>query len=119
MAAAVRAQANQEMSGVAAQLAKVVLAFPAKAGETGKLYGSITPAMIAEAIKNKTGVEVARRQMDSEPLRTLGEHKVHVRLTLDLIPVITVIVYREGELPVLPQEETAEETAPAAEEVVA
>ena len=115
MAAAVRAQANQEMSGVATQLDKLVLSFPAKAGETGKLYGSITPAMIAEAIKSKSGVEVARRQMDSEPLRTLGEHKVHVRLTLDLIPVITVIVYREGELPVLPQEEVA----PAAEEATA
>ncbi|MBP1693249.1 MAG: rplI [Chloroflexi bacterium] len=109
------ALANQEMSGVATQLDKLVLSFPAKAGETGKLYGSITPAMIAEAIKSKSGVEVARRQMDSEPLRTLGEHKVHVRLTLDLIPVITVIVYREGELPVLPQEETA----PAAEEATA
>src|SRR5512137_744633 len=45
-AAAVRAQANQEMSGAAAQLTNLVLAFPAKAGETGKLYGSITPAMI-------------------------------------------------------------------------
>ena len=114
-AAEARTQANQEMSGVSAQLAKLVLTFPAKAGETGKLYGSITPTMIAEAIKDKTGVEVTRRQMDSEPLRTLGEHKVHVRLTLDLIPVVTVIVYREGELPVLPQQEPA----PVTEELVA
>jgi large subunit ribosomal protein L9 len=106
-----RTQANQEMSGIAAQLSNLVLTFPAKAGETGKLYGSITPAMITDAIKEKTGVEIARRQMDSEPLRTLGEHAVHVRLTLDLIPEVTVIVHREGEIPVLPQAETV--SAPA------
>src|SRR5512147_2574607 len=41
-----RAVLNNEMSGVAEILAKLTLAFPAKAGETGKLYGSITPAMI-------------------------------------------------------------------------
>jgi large subunit ribosomal protein L9 len=103
-AANVRAEANQQLGGVAAQLSKLVLTFSAKAGETGKLYGSISPSMIAEAIKEKTGVEVTRRQMDSEPLRTLGEFKVHIRLTLDLVPEVTVIVHREGEAPVLPME---------------
>jgi large subunit ribosomal protein L9 len=53
--------------------------------------------MIADAIKAKSGVEVARRQIDSQPLRILGEYKVHIRLTVDLIPTIDVIVYREGE----------------------
>jgi hypothetical protein len=53
--------------------------------------------MIADAIKAKSGVEVARRQIDSQPLRMLGEYKVHIRLTVDLIPTIDVIVYREGE----------------------
>jgi large subunit ribosomal protein L9 len=110
-AANVRAEANQQLGGVAAQLSRLVLTFPAKAGETGKLYGSISPSMIADAIKEKTGVEVTRRQMDSEPLRTLGEFKVHVRLTLDLVPEVTVIVHREGETPALPKEavEPAEE----------
>jgi large subunit ribosomal protein L9 len=61
--------------------------------------------MIADAIKEKTGIEITRRQMDSEPLRTLGEYKVHIRLTLDLVPEVTVIVHREGEVPVLPKEE--------------
>ncbi len=114
-AADVRAQSNQQLGGVAAQLSTLVLTFPAKAGETGKLYGSITPAMIADAIKDKAGLEVSRRQMDSEPLRNLGEYKVHVRLTLDLIPAVTVIVHREGETPLLPQAEAA----PAAEEQIA
>ncbi len=100
-ASTARAAANQEMSGVAAQLSELVLAFPAKAGETGKLYGSISAQMVAEAIHGKTGVQLTRRQLDSEPIRTLGEHKLHVRLTMDLVPEVTVIVHREGELPEL------------------
>jgi large subunit ribosomal protein L9 len=109
-----RAIINKEMSGVAEVLSKVTLTFPAKAGETGKLYGSITPQMIADAIKAKTGVEISRRQTDFEPLRTLGTHKLHVRLTVDLIPTITVIVHRDGEAPDVPSEAEAEAAAPEA-----
>jgi len=115
-AAATRAVLNQEMSGVAEQLTKVVLTFPAKAGETGKLYGSITPQMIADAIQEKVGVEIDRRQLDSQPIRTLGEHQVHIRLTVDLIPVVDVIVHREGELPSSVVEEAEEQAQPAEEE---
>jgi large subunit ribosomal protein L9 len=104
-AAVSRSALNQEMSSVATRLSSLVLAFPAKAGETGKLYGSITSQMIAEAIQKKAGVEINRRQMDSEPIRSLGEHKVHIRLTMDLVPEITVIVHREGEVVALPQAE--------------
>jgi large subunit ribosomal protein L9 len=120
-AAASRAILNKEMSGVAEQLSKVTLTFTAKAGETGKLYGSITPQMIVDAIKEIVGVEVNRRQLDSQPIRILGEHKVHVRLTMDLIPVVNVIVHREGEALALPSApepeavtETASDTAPEA-----
>jgi large subunit ribosomal protein L9 len=94
-----RAVLNEEMSGAAEALSELTLTFPVKAGETGKLYGSITPVMIAEGIKEKTGVEISRRQLDFEPIRTLGSHQVDIRLTIDLIPQITVIVHREGETP--------------------
>lgn len=105
-AAANRTALNKELGGVAQQISKLTLTFPAKAGETGKLYGSITPQMIADTIKEKSGVEITRRQLDFEPIRTLGEHKIHIRLTLDLIPELTVIVHREGESVVLPEEES-------------
>ena len=62
--------------------------------ETGKLYGSITTQMIADSIKAKTGETVDRRQVDVQPIRNLGEYKVHIRLTLDLVPEIRVIVHR-------------------------
>ncbi|MGB9521347.1 MAG: 50S ribosomal protein L9 [Anaerolineales bacterium] len=108
-AAANRAVLNQELSGVAEKLAKLVLTFPAKAGETGKLYGSITSQMIAEAIKEKTGFVADRRQLDAQPIRTLGNHTVKVRLTIDLVPEVKVIVHREGEVPVLNEEEPENE----------
>jgi len=92
-----RAIVNKEMDAVAKQLVGLTLIFPARASETGKLYGSVTTQMIADAIKAKAGVEIARRQIDSQPLRMLGEYKVHIRLTVDLIPTIDVIVHREGE----------------------
>jgi len=98
---------NQELSGIAERINGLRLTFAAKAGETGKLYGSITPAMIAEAIKAKTGYEVDRRAIDTQPIRNLGLYEVPVRLTVDLSPTVRVIVHREGEQPVL-EEEVAE-----------
>ena len=97
-----RAIVNQEMDAIARQIAGLTLVFPARASETGKLYGSVTTQMIADAIKAKSGVEIARRQIDSQPLRMLGEYKVHIRLTVDLIPTIDVVVHREGEAPTAP-----------------
>jgi large subunit ribosomal protein L9 len=98
-----RAVINKEMSGIAEKLQGITLIFPARASETGKLYGSITTQNIAEALSQKTGVEINRRQIEGQPLRKLGEHTVEVRLTVDLIPTINVIVHREGEAAQLPQ----------------
>ncbi|RPI34554.1 MAG: 50S ribosomal protein L9 [Chloroflexota bacterium] len=112
-AAVQRAAVNKEMSVVADRLKDVVITFPARASETGKLYGSITNQMIAEALSKKSGVEVNRRTVDTQPLRALGEHKVHVRLTVDLIPVVTVIVHREGEAVNVPGAQPAAVEAPA------
>jgi large subunit ribosomal protein L9 len=105
-----RSRLNQELGSLAEQLQGLKLAFAAKAGETGKLYGSITTAMIAEALKEQTGVEVDRRQIDGEPIKSLGVHTVVVRLTIDLVPEVTVLVHREGEPP-----ESAYEAEPTAE----
>lgn len=117
-----REAVNKEMSGVADKLEGVVVVFPAKASETGKLYGSVTAQMIADEISNKAGIEVTRRQIDTQPLRSLGEHAVEVRLTVDLVPTVRVIVHREGEAvdlgegePVETQAGEAAEVEPAAE----
>ena len=106
-----RDQVNTEMSGIAAKLNGVVLAFPSKAGETGKLYGSITTQMIVDALNTRLGTQLDRRQVEVQPIRVLGEHKAEVRLTVDLVPEIKVIVHREGEIPVLPTTPAEEEKA--------
>ena len=112
-----RSLLNDEMSVVAEALKKIQISFGARAGETGKLYGSITSQEVADAIHQKTGYAVKRQQLDMQPLRSLGEHTVRIRLTMDLIPEIKVNVYREGEAePSLPIEEPvakAEEKKPA------
>jgi large subunit ribosomal protein L9 len=94
---------NEEMSAVGEQLNGTVLTFTARASETDKLYGSVTTQMIAESISEKIGIEINRRQVDSQPLRALGEHKVNVRLTVDLVPEVTVLVFREGESQEIPE----------------
>jgi large subunit ribosomal protein L9 len=102
-----RSELNQELSGIADQIEGMVLTFPARASETGRLYGSVTTHMIAEAIQEEAQVEITRGQIEAQPLRELGEYTVPVRLTVDLIPEIKVIVFREGEAP--PKLEAEEE----------
>jgi large subunit ribosomal protein L9 len=94
-----RAILNEELAGVAEELKGVQLLFPARAGETGKLYGSITTQIIASELTERLSVEITKRMVDSQPLRLLGMHTVNVHLTIDLIPEISVVIYREGEPP--------------------
>lgn len=94
-----RSAQNEELKGIADQIKDVTLIFPAKAGETGKLYGSITTGDIAVALTEKTRFEVKRQQVDAQPIRALGEFTARVRLTMDLIPEIKIVVHREGESP--------------------
>lgn len=96
-AAIARAKLNEELSGVAEKLNGLTLTFAVKAGETGKLYGSVTPAQITEEIQRASGLEVDRRNVGHQPLRELGEFNIPVRLTTDLIPTVKVIIHREGE----------------------
>jgi large subunit ribosomal protein L9 len=98
-AAARRAVINNELGAIAEQINGQVFTFSSRAGETGKLYGSITSQMITDAINQKLGTKIDRHQVEAEPVRTLGEHKARVRLTVDLNPEIKVVVYREGEAP--------------------
>ena len=88
-----RAQLHAEAQAVANQLAGTTLTFRALAGETGKLYGSITAHDIVEAIQREKGIELDKRKIElREPLRSLGTHTVSVRLATDLAPTVTVVV---------------------------
>lgn len=112
-----RAVLNNELGGIAAMLEKLTISFPSKAGETGKLYGSITHQMVADAINKKLGTTIDRRQIEVQPIRNLGEHFAKIRLTVDLVPEIKIIVHREGETVAV--DETKEEVAEETTEVIA
>lgn len=97
-AAKERAVLNKELEGVANQINGISLYFATRAGETGKLYGSITTHNIGDALNQHLGAEIIdHRNIETPSIRTLGEHKAEIRLTMDLIPVVNVVVYREGE----------------------
>jgi large subunit ribosomal protein L9 len=106
-----RTEQNSELKDLAAQINGITLVFHAKAGETGKLYGSITTQDVATAITEKVRYEVKKPQVDMQPIRALGEYTVHVRLTMDLVPEVKIIVHREGE--VLEEAAPAQTEAPA------
>lgn len=90
-----RAQIRAEYEALAEQIKAVTLSFTARAGESGKLYGSITTAQIADGLNEALGIEIDRRKVEVEPLRQLGEHKVVVRLSGEIQPEFTVRIESE------------------------
>jgi large subunit ribosomal protein L9 len=95
-----RARIHNEMKGIAELVEGTELFFPVKAGNSGKLYGSVTMGDVADAINEKLNLELDRRRIgEGSSIRELGVHDVRVRLASDLVPVVKVTVYREGESP--------------------
>lgn len=91
------ARRAQQMAALAEEIQKLTLTFRAKAGPTGRLYGSVTPAEIAEALGEKLRVPIDRRNILTDPLRHLGEHQVQVRLSRDRIVPVRVVLEPEEE----------------------
>ncbi len=87
-----RAQAQT----VAEQLSGVSLTFKARAGEGGRLYGSITAADIAEELEKQTGKTVDRRKVIlEEPIREVGHYRVPIRFGGDVTAEVRVTVEPE------------------------
>ena len=81
------AQAN------AAAIAGMRLEITARAGDGGKLFGSVTAADVAEALLAQKAVEVDRRKVGlDEPIKEVGETEVEVRLHPDVTATLTVVV---------------------------
>ncbi len=74
------------------------LLFGARAGDTDRLYGSVTSAEIAEKLSEAVGFEVDRRRIQLEhPLRDLGIYALDLRFMTDVSAQFQVAVVREGE----------------------
>jgi large subunit ribosomal protein L9 len=77
------------------KLANVSVVIPMKAGEEGKLFGSVTTIQIEKALAAQ-GLDVERRKIHlNEPIKTLGEYEVPIRLAADVNAVIKVSVVAE------------------------
>jgi large subunit ribosomal protein L9 len=71
----------EQATTVRGQLEGVKVKLATRAGDAGRLFGSVTPADIAAAIKAAGGPDVDKRRVEvGSPIKTLGSHKVSVRL---------------------------------------
>lgn len=107
-------QASEE---VKVRLASVQVTIPVKAGEQGKLFGSVGTRDIEKAL-HEAGFMVSHRDVKLDaPIKTVGLHQVEVRLEADVKAVVNVVVVpvEEPKPAVEAEEAVAEAAAPAAE----
>ena len=82
-------QANE----VKARIEDVNVRLKVRAGDQGRLFGSVTPADIAGAVKEAGGPEIDKRRIEvGAPIKTLGSHQVTVRLHADVVAKIDIEV---------------------------
>jgi large subunit ribosomal protein L9 len=97
--AMIRRREGEEASAASAtaeRLDGVILRMKAKAGESGRLYGSITNAMVAEALAAEHGMEVDRRAISfPHPVKVLGPHEAKIRLHKDVEVTLRIEVEPE------------------------
>jgi large subunit ribosomal protein L9 len=112
-------QVRESAEAFAKSLSGVELTIEKKAGGEGKLFGSVTAADIAEALKEK-GFEVDRRKISiGEPIKRLGDHTVTVKVHMEVHADVTVhVIGEDGATAPEPVAagETAEQTAEQAAE---
>lgn len=88
--------ARTEAEATAERLRELRLEIPVKAGERGRLFGAVTSHQIADAIRH-SGVDLDRHALHlREPIKTLGEHSVEVRILPGVESTVTVVVVAEG-----------------------
>ena len=86
-----------QAEAIAARLSSIDITIARRVGETEQLYGSVTAADIAEFLKEK-GFEIDRRRLIlPEPIKTVGEHDVPLKLHRDVTAPLKVKVVKEGE----------------------
>jgi large subunit ribosomal protein L9 len=98
------AKTFDEAQSLAEKLGQLELRFDVKAGETGSLFGSVTPTDIADELWTKHKVRVDRRKIGTDTIKRIGRYQVPIELFQDVsAEVRTLVVPEGGELP--PEEE--------------
>jgi len=90
---AIELRAHDDAEELAKRLTAVTLVFKLKAGEHGKTFGSVTAKEVAEALKKEAKADIDKTKIVlHEPLRSLGVHKIEVRLLPDVRADVTVAI---------------------------
>lgn len=106
-----RGRERRASEQAAESLGKVRLVVKARAGEGGKLFGSVTNLDVEKGLVEQ-GFTVDRRRIRlDEPIKSLGEHQVTIRLAAGVDTTIVVSVEADG--PLVVEETTAAPKAPA------
>jgi large subunit ribosomal protein L9 len=88
------------MNELARSLAKLIAVVTVKTGEDGKMFGSVTAGSIADQLKNQFEVALDKKKIHlDQPIRTLGEHEVELRLHHDVVTKLKVRVESSTPLP--------------------
>ncbi len=83
----------QEAKKLEEELMKVTIVIKTKAGENGKLFGSITTKEIAEQLEEKNGISIDKRKFElDETIKSVGEYAVRIKLHPKVVAKIQVIV---------------------------
>lgn len=89
-------QVKEEAIQLKEKLEAMKVEIPAKSGEGGKLFGSITSKQIADVLKKQYKVQIDRRKMlMDEPIRSLGVTEVPIKLHPDVQAVLRVQVIEQ------------------------
>ena len=90
------AEEKSQAQAVASRLSTIDITIARRVGETEQLYGSVTAGDIAEFLKTK-GFEIDRRKLIlPEPIKTIGEHDVPLKLHREVTAPLKVKVVKEG-----------------------
>jgi large subunit ribosomal protein L9 len=103
------AEEKGQATAIAARLGAVEISISRRTGDTEQLYGSVTSADIADFLKAK-GFEIDRRKLIlPEPIKTIGDHNVPLKLHRDVTVPLVVKVVKEGGSAVAAKPPTAAE----------
>jgi large subunit ribosomal protein L9 len=90
------AEEKSQAEAIASRLGTIDITIARRVGDTEQLYGSVTATDIAEFLKTK-GFEIDRRKLIlPEPIKTIGEHDVPLKLHREVTAPLKVKVVKEG-----------------------
>ena len=84
---------RESAQAVADRLSGLTVEIAARAGDAGKLFGSVTAADVAARLSELLSIDIDRRLVElAEPIKELGEHPIVVRLHADVAPTVSVAI---------------------------